>query len=82
MPAVRRRFCNSILAVLSYVKDLADSEVPGLPSGERDFSVPLGRTPSMAHGAPSITYTAGSNAFCGQPNFEYLAGNPLEIPAQ
>lgn len=60
------------LTVLSYVQDLADTKVHNLPSYVPDFSVPLGRTPLVAHDGSS-PYAAGGSAFLGQPNFEFVA---------
>jgi hypothetical protein len=55
--------------VSSYVQDLADTNVSGLPSCVLDFSVPLGRTPLVAHDGSS-PYSADVDLVLRHPILE------------
>jgi len=71
------------LTVLSHVQDPEATNIKDLPSWILDFSVPLGKTPFVAHDGSSPFSAGGSRS--GQPNFYIVAedkeGTRLEIMA-
>jgi hypothetical protein len=64
------------LTVLSHVQDPSDTNVLGLPSWVPDFSVPLGRTPFVAHDGASPYSASGKHS--SQPNFYLVVGDERE----
>jgi hypothetical protein len=68
--ATRLLLLEHNLTVLSYVQDLADTKVLGLPSYVPDFSVSLERIPFVAHDGSS-PYSAGGSSLLG-PNMELV----------